>query len=175
MTKPGPQCITVHTRSPDETERLGALIASLLPRGAVVALRGELASGKTCFVRGMAAAVSESGGPGRVHSPTFTLVNEYGQSPRLYHMDLYRLGGADELADLGYEELFDSDGICAVEWAERAEPLLPAARLDILLEHEPPTDADSVQSRRVTLCDNGLLPNGWRGRVADLTDAAPAP
>ena len=94
---------TTVTRSQEETERLGAMLASLLPPGAVVALRGELASGKTCFVRGMAAGLAgDKELAGRVHSPTFTLVNQYGDSPTLYHVDLYRLSGPEEVAGLGH-------------------------------------------------------------------------
>ncbi len=140
------------TASAEETESLGATIASFLKPGAVVALRGELASGKTCFVRGMASAF---GAGAAVHSPTFTLVNEYATTPKLYHADLYRLSGPADLIDLGYEELFDSDGICAVEWAERAEGLLPPARLDVLLEHA------GQDRRRITLSDLGALRPGW--------------
>ncbi len=146
------------TGSPEETERLGEHLATLLARtGGTVALRGELAAGKTCLVRGMARAFA---GEEAIHSPTFTLVNEYGSDRRLFHMDLYRLGGCEEVAELGCEELFESENLCAVEWAERAEPLLPERRVDILLEH------DGADRRRVTIRDRGLLPIGWRETIA---------
>lgn len=148
------------THSPDETERLGALLATLLPAGGTVALRGELAAGKTCFVRGMARAFA---GDSAIHSPTFTLVNEYGEDRRLYHMDLYRLGSVEEVAELGCEELFESEGLCAVEWAERAEPLLPARRVDVFFEHA------GEDQRRVTIQDRGLLPTGWQDAVRNGT------
>jgi tRNA threonylcarbamoyladenosine biosynthesis protein TsaE len=149
--------LTFETHSPQETERLGRALAALIPLGAVAALRGDLASGKTCLVRGMASrfAVGEP-----VSSPTFTLVNQYGDSPRLYHVDLYRLTHVEELADIGYEEIFDPDGVCVVEWAERAEPLLPARRLDICLQHVDET------TRRITLANSGVLPPGWRGLLS---------
>lgn len=145
--------LDIVSQSPEETERLGTCLAAMLRVGAVVALRGELASGKTCFVRGMAehAAAGAS-----VHSPTFTLVNQYGDEPRLYHLDLYRLESIDALIDLGYDECFDSDGICVIEWAERADPLLPAKRLDIYLEHMAET------TRRLRFVDAGVLPPGWQ-------------
>lgn len=123
---------TFQTHSPEETEEAGFVLAGLLPTGALVALRGDLAAGKTCFVRGMARCFDPQA---PVHSPTFTLVNQYGHDAPLYHLDLYRLGGPDELADLGYEEVFDSEGVCVVEWAERAEGLLPAERVDLFLAH----------------------------------------
>jgi tRNA threonylcarbamoyladenosine biosynthesis protein TsaE len=142
--------LTVESHSPEETEKLGCLLGGLLPPGAVVALRGELGSGKTCLVRGMAARFAAGE---LVSSPTFTLVNQYGDRPRLYHVDLYRLNRVEELADIGYEELFDSDGICEIEWAERAEALLPARCIEVYLEHLDET------SRRITFADPGILPD----------------
>jgi len=144
--------LSLETDSPEQTEALGFALAGLLPFGAVVALRGELASGKTCLVRGMAARIAPEA---HVSSPTFTLVNQYGEGLKLYHVDLYRLGGPVEVVDLGYEELFDPDGICVIEWAERAEALLPERRLDVVLEHAGP------DRRRITLDDRGLLGPDW--------------
>jgi tRNA threonylcarbamoyladenosine biosynthesis protein TsaE len=143
----------IKTASPEETRRLGAALAELLPRGAVVALRGELATGKTCLVSGMAERFAPTD---YVHSPTFTLVNQYGKDPALLHVDLYRLGGPEEVADLGYAELFDSEDICVVEWAERAEALLPKVRLDVFLEHA------GGDGRRLTFHDRGMLRKGWQ-------------
>jgi tRNA threonylcarbamoyladenosine biosynthesis protein TsaE len=152
--------LTIDSRTPEETEAIGAKLVELLPEGGVIALRGELASGKTCLVRGMAGAV---GHPELLHSPTFTLVNEYGDDPKLYHLDLYRLGDPEEVAELGYEEIFESGELCAVEWAERAEPLLPRVRLDISLEH---TGGDG---RRLTLANRGLLPKVWRDALTRIS------
>ncbi len=150
------ESLTLETHSPEETERLGAALSGLLPSGSVVALRGELAAGKTCFVRGMASrfATNEI-----VSSPTFTIVNQYGNGPRLYHVDLYRLDGIEELADIGYEDFFEPDGICAIEWAERAESLLPARRVDVLFEHV------DESTRRLTFHDLGALPPEWSGQL----------
>ena len=146
------QRVLIETRSAEETERLGHSLAKILPPGAVVALRGELAAGKTCLVRGMASFFA----PGElVTSPTFTLVNEYGAAIKFYHMDLYRLTDAREIADLGYEELFDPDGVCAIEWADRAENLLPQRRVDVTLEHA------GQDRRRVTVANYGVLTEGW--------------
>jgi len=152
------ESLTIETHSPEETERLGSALVDLLAPGAVVALRGELASGKTCFVRGMALhfATGEI-----VSSPTFTIVNQYGDPPRLYHVDLYRLGQLDELADIGYEDLFEPDGVCVIEWAERAGDLLPAQRIDILFEH-----VDEL-TRRLTVRDFGLLAHDWSDRLRE--------
>ncbi len=151
---------TGETRSPDETERLGRALAELLPTGTVVALRGDLAAGKTCLVRGMAARFAADA---PVSSPTFTLVNEYGTTSRLYHLDLYRLA-PEEVADLGYEELFEPDGVTVVEWAERAEKLLPDRRVDVELEHA------GGDRRRITVHDRGVLAEGWQ-QVLDVIRA----
>lgn len=145
------------TESPEETERLGMALARIVPTGSVVALRGDLASGKTCLVRGMAAHYAR-GVP--IHSPTFTLVNEYGDSPRLFHVDLYRLD-PEEVIDLGYEEIFEPEGVTVVEWAERAERLLPPQRLDVLLEHA------GGDRRRLSFKDCGVMPEDWVARLKD--------
>lgn len=151
--------LIVTTQSPEETEALGRALAGLLPPGAVLALRGELASGKTCLVRGIVSALT-GGDP--VSSPTFTLVNEYPGETPVYHMDLYRIARLEELVDLGYEELFDLDeGVCAVEWAERAEPLLPRTRLDILLEHA------GEYTRTLTFQNRNLLRQTWQQHLTE--------
>jgi tRNA threonylcarbamoyladenosine biosynthesis protein TsaE len=104
------------TNSEEETEALGARFAAKLPAGAVVAFYGELGSGKTAFVRGMARGM---GIDTMVSSPTFTIVNEYiGPERSLFHFDMYRLGSADELFDIGWEDYLGRGGVCAVEWSE---------------------------------------------------------
>jgi len=143
------------TRSEAETEALGAAIAPLLPPTAAIALHGDLAAGKTAFVRGLARAF---GFEGAVNSPTFTLVNQYGQEPPLYHLDLYRLTSLGELADLGIEDLFDH-GVCAIEWAERAGALLPHCRLEVHLQHA------GGDARTVAIENLGLLPEDWLQRL----------
>ena len=103
------------THSEQETEALGAEIASKLPDGSVVAFFGELGSGKTAFVRGMAAGM---GIRARVSSPTFTIVNEYPGPRELCHFDMYRLESAEELFDIGWEDYLRRGAVCAVEWSE---------------------------------------------------------
>lgn len=105
-----------NTHSPAETRALGERLADVLAPGAVVAFTGDLGAGKTAFVSGMAAAL---GVEERVTSPTFTIVNEYegGRLP-LFHFDMYRLGDADELFHIGWEDYLARGGICAVEWSE---------------------------------------------------------
>ena len=104
------------TKSPSETEAVGAALAAVLKPGAVIAYRGDLGAGKTAFTRGLARGlgVKES-----VTSPTYTIVNEYlsGSMP-LFHFDMYRLGSEDELFDIGWEDYLERGGVCAVEWSE---------------------------------------------------------
>ncbi len=104
------------THSREETEALGARLADALDGGRVVAFTGDLGAGKTAFVSGMARAL---GVEERVTSPTFTIVNEYegGRLP-LFHFDMYRLDGADELFHIGWEDYLARGGVCAVEWSE---------------------------------------------------------
>ncbi len=145
------ETIHLQTGSPAETEALGQCLSSLVPMGTVVALHGDLGAGKTCFVRGMARAFVH-GDP--VSSPTFTLVNEYGEGETLYHLDLYRLESPEELADLGFEELFDSpDGLCVVEWPERAGALLPPSRVDVHLAHAGGDRRDIAFSATIPMPD----------------------
>ena len=120
------------THSREETEALGARLASALIQGAVVAFTGDLGAGKTAFVSGMARAL---GVEERVTSPTFTIVNEYegGRLP-LFHFDMYRLGSADELFHIGWEDYLARGGVCAVEWSENVEEAIEddAVRVSIL-------------------------------------------
>ncbi|MCD4813248.1 tRNA (adenosine(37)-N6)-threonylcarbamoyltransferase complex ATPase subunit type 1 TsaE [bacterium] len=113
-----------------ETELIGAELARQLRSGDVVALYGELGAGKTCLIRGLA---HQLGVAEAVTSPTFTLINEYQASLPLYHFDLYRLEHPGELEDIGYEDYFYSEGICVVEWPERAGTLLPQAHWKVQL------------------------------------------
>ncbi|SHK71127.1 tRNA (adenosine(37)-N6)-threonylcarbamoyltransferase complex ATPase subunit type 1 TsaE [Rhodothermus profundi] len=122
------------TSSPEATHALGQRLAERLQPGDVVALYGDLGTGKTQLVKGIAAGLGIS--DEAVSSPTFTLVHVYpgGRLP-LYHFDAYRLRRLEEFFDLGYEEYFFGDGISVVEWADRVEPLLPPHALRLRLEH----------------------------------------
>lgn len=124
---------TFTANNENDTNRLGAALADVLPAGTVVGLVGTLGAGKTRLVEAVAAAL---GVPASVvTSPTFVLVNEYrqGRLP-VYHFDTYRLKDDDEFLELGPDEYFDSDGISLVEWADRVAHLLPPERIEITLE-----------------------------------------
>ena len=122
---------TVQTNSPEETWALAAELAEELGPGSVIALHGDLGAGKTCFIQGLAAAL---GIDEPITSPTYTLIGEYEGRLPLHHIDLYRLSGPAEALGLGLEEYFELPGITAIEWAERAEGLLPPNLLHIRIE-----------------------------------------
>ena len=110
---------TFISHSPAETEALGEKFGRAVQHGQVIALSGDLGAGKTQFVRGLARGLEI---PGRVHSPTFTLVNEYGGGRlKLFHLDLYRLETARQILSAGIEEYLSPDGGAVIEWAERLE------------------------------------------------------
>ncbi len=110
------------SRSPAQTEAVGEALGKMLRPGTVLAFRGELGMGKTAFTRGLARGL---GCTGRVTSPTFTIVNEYPGPIPLFHFDLYRLSGPEELWDIGWDDYLARGGVCAVEWSERAADALP--------------------------------------------------
>ncbi len=122
---------TRRTTTPGETETLGETIGRAAKPGDVVALWGELGSGKTTLVRGLARGL---GVPDRaVTSPTFVIVREHdeGRIP-LFHIDLYRLAPGDA-PSTGWDEALSSGGLTAIEWPDRVEPWLPVDRLDVRL------------------------------------------
>jgi len=126
----------VKTHSPEETWDLATELANTLPAGTIIALHGDLGAGKTCFMQGFALAL---GVEEPVTSPTYTLIGEYQGRLPLHHIDLYRISGPQEALGLGLEEYFEAGGITAIEWAERAEGLLPPDLLHISIEVDPET------------------------------------
>jgi tRNA threonylcarbamoyladenosine biosynthesis protein TsaE len=137
------------TSSEQETLTLARSFAGRLKRGDVVALLGELGSGKTVFVRGLCEAF---GAEKHVSSPSFVILNRYegkDQNNRellIYHLDLYRVKSLDEVYDLGYEEFFYGDGITLIEWAEQLGGLLPLKRYDVQLSY-----GESDAQRRISI------------------------
>lgn len=121
------------SHSPEETEHIGEELGRTLHAGSVVAYRGGLGMGKTAFTRGLARGL---GCRGRVTSPTFTIVNEYSGDIPLFHFDMYRLGGEDELFDIGWEDYLARGGVCAVEWSENVEDALEGA-IAVTIEKDP--------------------------------------
>lgn len=114
-------------------ERLGAALAAACPARSLIFLEGELGVGKTTLVRGFLRA---RGYAGPVRSPTYTLVEPYQLSTgAVYHLDLYRLGGGEELEYLGVRDLLDSDVVFLIEWPAQAAGWLPKPDLRIQIEH----------------------------------------
>ncbi len=134
------------SHSPQETRHLGARLAAVLGPGDVIALQGELGSGKTQFVKGLARGL---GIPESVHSPTFILANEYrsGRLP-LFHVDAYRVANAGEAIGFGLDDYLNDVGLTAIEWAERIQAALPAELLWIEFRHLNEKErAISIQAR----------------------------
>lgn len=122
------------SRCPEDTLLLGRIIGENLVRGDVIALVGELGTGKTTITQGIARGLGISE-KYYITSPTFTLINEYPGEIALYHLDLYRLAGPDDLSDIGYEEYFFGDGVVVIEWAEKIKDILPDDALNIFLSY----------------------------------------
>jgi tRNA threonylcarbamoyladenosine biosynthesis protein TsaE len=120
---------TYRTASEAETIALGERLARELPAAGVVLLIGNLGAGKTTLAKGIVSALGVAP-PDEVSSPTFTLIHEYGEG-RVYHIDLYRLEEAREVATLGLDEIFDRDGLVLIEWGERFPRLLPPHRTEV--------------------------------------------
>jgi tRNA threonylcarbamoyladenosine biosynthesis protein TsaE len=133
----------VISNSVKETHKLARQLLKQLSGSGILALHGDLGSGKTCFVQGLAAAL-EIHRP--VTSPTFTLVHEYHGNRPLVHVDLYRLRDSRDALMLGLEEYFESDGIVAIEWADRARDIFPPHTIHISFE----TMATS-KARKITI------------------------
>ena len=126
--------VTVVTSGEGDTVALGSRLGALAAMGDVFLFSGELGTGKTCLIRGVAegAGVSE-----HAFSPSFVLVREYRGRLSLFHMDFYRLDQPREIEELGLEEYLYGDGVCAIEWAERAAGLLPHEHLLVELSYVP--------------------------------------
>ena len=135
------------THSAEETRTLGARLARVLKPGDTLTLRGDLGAGKSELARGIARGL---GIASAVPSPSFTILNVYdeGRLP-LYHCDWYRIGDESELTDMGLDEYIGGDGVCLIEWHERAEDLIPETALEVLLS---PQEDDS---RIITLIPHG--------------------
>lgn len=112
-----------HTSTSEETFDLGRKIGSLLKAGDVIAMTGTLAAGKTTITKGIAESLGVSD---NITSPTFCLISEYdGLKMPLYHMDVYRLEGAEDFVNLGVEDMLYGNGVCIIEWSEKVQSELP--------------------------------------------------
>ena len=149
------EALKLYTASPDETERVGAQLAQrllnepTLPR--YIALYGDLGVGKTAFTRGVCQVLC----PGAaVRSPTFALVNEYRGKLPVFHFDMYRITGEDDLYSIGYDDYLLRDGVILVEWSENIPFALPDVYLRVTITKNDPNVPDSreILIEEVALC-----------------------
>ena len=122
------------TNSAKETYDLAMKIGSLINEGCVIAFRGDLGSGKTCFTTGLAKGL---GYFGEANSPTFAIVNEYlgGRLP-IYHFDMYRIADEDELYSIGFYDYLDENAVLAIEWSENIENELPDDTVFVIFSNQ---------------------------------------
>jgi tRNA threonylcarbamoyladenosine biosynthesis protein TsaE len=154
--------LAVTSRNEAETARIAGTVAQASRPGDVLALAGDLGSGKTAFARGFIRALTTPDED--VPSPTFTLVQTYAAGDRtLYHFDLYRIEDPEEAWELGIEEAF-AGGITLIEWPERLGRLLPSDRLDV--RFDMPTAAPATE-RRIAFAAGP----SWSRRLAQLRSA----
>ncbi len=138
------------SNSTEQTEMIGAEFAKTLPQDAFVALYGDLGAGKTAFVRGVASIVCPEA---RVFSPTYTVVNEYTtDTASLYHFDLYRITGEDDLYSTGFYD-YISQGICVCEWCENIPYAIPDDALCVKIE-KITDDGMITDKRQISVYDS---------------------
>jgi tRNA threonylcarbamoyladenosine biosynthesis protein TsaE len=155
--------LAVRTRSADETNALGQRVGEVLRPGEILLLVGDLGTGKTTFVQGLASGL---GFERRARSPSYTMVHEYrgGRFP-LIHVDLYRCESPTEVFDLGLEELFEPPAVSAVEWGEKAFEIAGSDYLELEFSWDGDEDVRSIR----------FLPAGrWQERMGDVSEAVRA-
>ncbi|MCK5182257.1 MAG: tRNA (adenosine(37)-N6)-threonylcarbamoyltransferase complex ATPase subunit type 1 TsaE [Dehalococcoidia bacterium] len=150
------ESLELNSHSPEQTQLLGSYLGKLAQKADVFLLVGELGTGKTCLVQGIARGLNVKE---YAFSPSFVILREYHGRLPLYHIDFYRLDHIEELADLGLEEYFYGDGVCVVEWAEKGLQIVPRDNLLITLHYIP-----AFETQR-SIC---LKPQGERYR--ELTE-----
>ena len=140
------------TRSAEETERVGSMLAERLEAGGVrrafIAMRGEMGVGKTAFTRGFASHFGILG----VKSPTYTIVNEYRGRVRIFHFDMYRIKDEDDLYSIGYDDYVEADGYAIVEWSENIEYAIPDGAIFVTIERV----AEDENYRKITV-EGGII------------------
>ena len=135
-----------------QTEKIGNILAKSIPYGSVVAMFGDLGAGKTAFTRGFTKGMGISCD---VSSPTFALVNEYrGDKKTLYHFDMYRISGWDDLYSTGYFDYLDEGASLIIEWSENIEALLPEDCVRVTIEKTENTDERIIEIIGAELLEN---------------------
>ena len=155
--------IKIPSQSSEDTFRVGAIIGARADKGDIIALIGDLGTGKTRLTQGIAAGL-EVPAVYPITSPTFTLINEYPGRFVLYHFDIYRLEGSKDLEDMGYEDYFYGDGIVVIEWAERIRDILPEGVLFINFTYIDEHNRELViagSEEKINIIKNLLIKGGF--------------
>lgn len=126
------ESLELKSYSPEQTQLLGSYLGKLAQKADIFLLIGELGTGKTCLVQGIARGLDVKE---YAFSPSFVILREYHGRLPLYHIDFYRLDRIEEIADLGLEEYFYGDGVCVVEWAEKGLQVVPRDKLLITIQY----------------------------------------
>jgi len=145
MVTPALAELRIETTSPGETMALAATLAGVAEPGDLICLWGELGAGKTVFAKGFGAGL---GIDATISSPSFVLMSEYAGRLSLFHLDLYRLGGPEDVVAGGLLDERQAAGVTLIEWPERLEPIVPIPRLDVHLA-EAGGDRRSIALRHV--------------------------
>lgn len=159
---------TLVSHSPSETRAIGRELARILQAGDVVLLAGQLGAGKTELAKGIAEGLSITE---TVVSPTFTIVREYSGSMRMLHVDVYRLDHAQELLDLGLEDLAADEAVTVVEWGDAVSGFLPADHLLVEIELPDSELVDDEEGRTLRFTVAGPTWTARADAVAALLDA----
>ena len=154
------ESLKLNSHSPEQTQLLGSYLGELAQKADIFLLTGELGTGKTCLVQGIARsmAVKEY-----AFSPSFVILREYHGRLPLYHIDFYRLDYIEEIADLGLEDYFYGDGVSVVEWAEKGLQVVPQDNLLITMHYVPASET----GRSICLKPQG---NRYYGLVEQLKE-----
>ena len=131
----------LNSHSPEQTQLVGSYLGKLAQMGDTFLLEGDLGTGKTCLVQGIAQGLDVEE---YAFSPSFVIVREYHGRLPLYHIDFYRLDHIEEIADLGLEEYLHGNGVCVVEWAEKGLQVLPHDNLFITLNYIPDSETQRI-------------------------------
>jgi len=156
------QALTFNSHSPEQTQLLGSYVGKLARKADVLLLTGELGTGKTCLVQGIARGLDVKE---YAFSPSFVILRQYHGRLPLYHIDFYRLDCLSEIAGLGLEHYLYGDGVCVIEWAEKGQQLVPQDNLLISIQYV----AASPTERSVCLKPHGQRYNGLVEQLKEET------
>jgi tRNA threonylcarbamoyladenosine biosynthesis protein TsaE len=131
--------LKLNSHSPEQTRLLGSYLGELAQKADIFLLTGELGTGKTCLVQGIARGLDVKE---YAFSPSFVILREYHGRLPLYHIDFYRLNHIEEIADLGLEDYFYGEGVCVVEWAEKGLQIVPRDNLFITIRYIPVSETE---------------------------------